>query len=245
MRRKDEFFMKNKRNEIYELKENIYSSNIEKSKLNERMFSLNENAKKVEDGYNSYKEISDRVDAIKSVKDVMSFRNVTLKSRIPARKSGNTRPVTLKTETPPTPEFIASTELKDSFNKLHYNDKTTLEDNKVYTATECKELMTKNTANSNITLYAKLSEDSKYQLQTSFCETMITAYPTLDKLREKVSVENDLMVIDVMKNAHYIPAMTNDGGFCALLGGDMEIIYKEKVNTGKEKIDIWHIRKKA
>ena len=30
--------MKNKRNEIYELKENIYSSNIEKSKLNEKMF---------------------------------------------------------------------------------------------------------------------------------------------------------------------------------------------------------------
>ena len=72
--------MKNKRNEIYELKENIYSSNIERSKLNEKMFSLNEAAKKVEEGYNSYKEIEDRVDNIKSVKDVMSFKNVTLKT---------------------------------------------------------------------------------------------------------------------------------------------------------------------
>ena len=237
--------MKNKRNEIYELKESIYSSNIEKSKLNEKMFSLNENAKRVEEGYNSYKEVAEKVDKIKSIKDVMSFKNVTLKSRIPARKSGSSKPVTLKAETSPTPEFIASTELKDSFNKLHYNDKTTLEDNKVYTATDCKELMTKNTSNSNITLYAELTDDNKYQLQTAFCETMIVAYPTLEQLREKIPAEKDLMVIDVMKNAHYIPTMANDGGFCALLGGDMEIIYKEKVNTGKEKIDIWHIRKKA
>lgn len=237
--------MKNKRNEIYELKENIYSSNIEKSKLNEKMFSLNEAAKKVEEGYNSYKEIEERVDNIKSIKDVMSFKNVTLKSRIPAKRNSNSKPVTLKTESAPTPEFVATTELKDSFNKLHYNDKTTLEDNKVYTATDCKELMTKNTSNSNITLYAALTDDMKYQLQTNFCETMITAYPTLDKLREKISLESDLLVVDVMKNAHYIPTMTNDGGFCALIGGDTEIIYKEKVNTGKEKIDIWHIRKKA
>lgn len=237
--------MKNKRNEIYELKENIYSSNIEKSKLNEKLYSLNETVKKVEEGYNSYKEIAQRVDNIKSIKDVMSFKNVTLKTRVPSKRSTNLKPVTLKTDTPPTPEFIASSELKDSFNKLHYNDKTTLEDNKVYTATECKELMVKNTSNSNITLYAALTEDTKYQLQTAFCETMITAYPTLEKLREKISLESDLLVVDVLKNAHYIPAMTTDGGFCALLGGDMEIIYKEKVNTGKEKVDIWHIRKKA
>jgi len=237
--------MKNKRNEIYELKENIYSSNIEKSKLNEKMFSLNEAAKKVEEGYNSYKEIEDRVDNIKSVKDVMSFKNVTLKTRVPAKRNTNSKPVTLKADSAPTPEFIASTELKDSFNKLHYNDKTTLEENKVYTATDCKELMTKNTSSSNITLYAALTEDNKYQLQTNFCETMITAYPTLEKLREKISLESDLLVIDVVKNAHYIPTMTTDGGFCALIGGETEIIYKEKVNTGKEKIDIWHIRKKA
>lgn len=237
--------MKNKRNEIYELKESIYSSNIEKSKLNEKMFSLNETLKKVEDGYNSYKEINERVDKIKSIKDVMSFKNVTLKTRIPAKKSSGSKNVTLKVETPPTPEFIAFTELKDSFNKLHYNDKTTLEDNKLYTATECKELMTKNKSNSNITLYAALTEDIKYQLQSNFCETMITAYPSLEKLREKISLDSDLLVVDVVKNAHYIPTMTTEGGFCALLGGDTEIIYKEKVNTGKEKIDIWHIRKKV
>ena len=237
--------MKNKRNEIYELKENIYSSNIEKSKLNEKMFSLKEAAKKVEEGYNSYKEIEDRVDSIKSVKDVMSFKNVTLKTRVPAKRNSATKTVAVKADTPPTAEFVAATELKDSFNKLHYNDKTTLEENKVYTATDCKELMTKNTSNSNITLYAALTDETKYQLQTSFCETMITAYPELDKLREKLVAEGDLLVVDVMKNAHYIPAMTANGGFCALLGGEMEIIYKEKINTGKEKVDVWHIRKKA
>lgn len=237
--------MKNKRNDIYQLKENIYSSNIEKSKLNEKMFSLNENAKKVEEGYNSYKEIEEKVDNIKSIKDVMAFKNITLKTRIPSKRNVATKPVTLKAESAPTPEFVANSELKDSFNELHYNDKTTLEDNKVYTASECKELMTKNVSNSNITLYAALSEDTKYQLQTSFCESMITAYPTLEKLREKTPVESDLLVIDVMKNAHYIPAMTADGGFCAILGGDMEIIYKEKINTGKDKVDIWHIRKKS
>jgi len=237
--------MKNKRNEIYELKENIYSANIEKSKLNEKLFSLKETAKKVDEGYNSYKEISDRVDNIKSIKDVMSFKNVTLKTKIPGKRASNSKPVTLKTEVSPTPEFIAMTELKDSFNKLHYNDKTTLENNKIYTATDCKELMGKNTASSNITLYATLTDDNKYQLQTSFCETMIIGYPTLEKVREKISADNDIMVIDIMKNAHYIPTMTDDGGFCALIGGDMEIIYKEKVNTGDKKIDVWHIRKKA
>ena len=237
--------MKNKRNEIYELKENIYSSNIERSKLNERMFSLNETAKKIEEGYNSYKEIEERVDNIKSVKDVMSFKNVTLKTRIPVKKNSTSRTVTLKAENPPTPEFVAATELKDSFNKLHYNDKTTLEENKVYTATECKELMTKNKANSNITLYAALTEDMKYQLQTNFCETMIAAYPALDKLREKISLESDLLVVDVMKNAHYIPAMTANGEFCALVGGDVNVTFKEKINTGKEVIDIWHMRRKG
>lgn len=237
--------MKNKRNEIYELKENIYSANIEKSKLNEKMFSLNEMSKKVEEGYNYYKDISDKVDNIKSVKDVMSFKNVSLKTRISSKKSSTQKAVTVKPDTPPTPEFIANLELKDSFNKLHYNDKTTLEENKVYTATECKELMMKNKASSNVVLYASLTDNYKYDLQTSFCENMIIAYPDLEKLREKISPESDILVIDVMKNAHYIPAMTTDGGFCALIGGDMEIIYKEKVNTGKEKIDIWHARKKA
>ena len=237
--------MKNKRNEIYELKENIYSANIEKSKLNEKLFSLKENAKKVEEGYNSYKEVSDKVDNIKTIKDVMSFKNITLKTKVPGKRASNSKPVSLKTENTPTPEFIAVSELKDSFNKLHYNDKTTLEENKTYTATDCKELMSKNVSNSNITLYANLSDDNKYQLQTSFCETMLIGYPTLEKLREKMPIDNDIMVIDIMKNAHYIPTMTNDGGFCALLGGDMEIIYKEKVNTGGKKIDVWHIRKKS
>ena len=83
--------MKNKRNEIYELKENIYSANIEKSKLKEKLFSLNEMSKKVEEGYNSYKEVSDRVDNIKSIKDVLSFKNVVLKNKIPVKRATSSK----------------------------------------------------------------------------------------------------------------------------------------------------------
>jgi len=81
--------VKQRRNDIYEIKEDIYSANIEKSKLNEKLYTLNEMLKKVDDGYNHYKEVSDRVDSIKSIKDVMSFKNVNLKSRIPAKRGSN------------------------------------------------------------------------------------------------------------------------------------------------------------
>ena len=239
--------MKNKRNEIYELKENIYSSNIEKSKLNEKLFSLNEMAKKVEEGYNSYKEVSDRVDNIKSIKDVLSFKNVVLKNKVPVKKtSTSSKSVVYKnTDTPPTPEFIAASELKDAFNKLHYNDKMTLEESKVYTEQDCKEILNKNKSNSAITLYAALTDTNKYELQTKFCDTMIVAYPSIEKLREKISLESDILVIDIAKKSHYIPVMTQNGEFCALVGGDMDLMYKEKINTGKENIDIWYAKRKG
>lgn len=233
----------NKREEIYEIKENIYSANIEKRKLNEKLYSLNEISKKVEDGYNSYKEISDKVDEIKGVKDVLAFKNINLKSRVPAKKPQTAkRDMTYKAEITPTEEFVAASELKDSFNKLHYNDKMTLEEDKVYTENDCKELLTKNTSSSSIVLYAALSENTKYELQNSFCENMIVAYPTLDMLREKVGPESDLLVVDINKNAHYIPAMTESGNFCALVGGSLNVIYKEKINTGKESVSVWHVK---
>lgn len=238
--------MKSKRNEIYELKESIYSANIEKSKLKEKLFSLNEMAKKVEEGYNSYKEVSDRVDKIRSIKDVMSFKNVVLKSKIPVKRANSAKNMVYKAvDSAPTPEFVASTELKDSFNKLHYNDKMTLEDAKTYTQTDCKEILGKNTSSSAITLYAALSDTNKYELQTKFCETMIVGYPSVEKLREKISPESDLLVIELAKNSHYIPVMTSNGEFCALIGGDMDIMYKEKINTGKENIDVWYAKRKG
>lgn len=238
--------VKQRRNDIYEIKEDIYSANIEKSKINEKLYTLTEMSKKVEDGYNYYKEISDQVDNIKSIKDVMSFKNVNLKSRIPAKRGSNAnRSISYKAESQPTPEFVAMAELKESFNKLHYNDKMTLEENKVYTQSDCKEILAKNTANSAITLYAALNETNKYEIQTAFCENMIVAYPSLDKLRETLSPEGNLLIIELQKSAHYIPAMTADGDFCALIGGDVNVTYKEKINTGKEIVDIWHIKRKG
>ena len=239
-------YVKQRRNEIYEIKEDIYSANIEKSKINEKLYTLTEMSKKVEDGYNHYKEVADQVDNIKSIKDVMSFKNVNLKNRIPTKRgSSANRSISYKAESQPTAEFVAMAELKESFNKLHYNDKMTLEENKVYTQSDCKEILAKNTANSAITLYAALNETNKYEIQTAFCESMIVAYPSLDKLRETLSSEGNLLVIELQKSAHYIPAMTADGDFCALIGGDVNVTYKEKINTGKEIVDIWHIKRKG
>ncbi|MBQ7668684.1 MAG: hypothetical protein IJS47_05100, partial [Clostridia bacterium] len=70
--------MKELREEIYDIKENIYSANIEKRKLNEKIYTLNENLKKVNAGFNEYKVLSDKVDHIKSLKDVKEFKNVNL-----------------------------------------------------------------------------------------------------------------------------------------------------------------------
>ena len=64
-------------------------------------------------------------------------------------------------------------------------------------------------------------------------------------LREKISPESDLLVIELTKNSHYIPVMTSNGEFCALIGGDMDIMYKEKINTGKENIDVWYAKRKG
>lgn len=238
--------MKNKRNEIYELKENIYSANIEKSKLKEKLFTLTEMSKKVDEGYESYNEVSKRVDNIKSLKDVMSFKNLVLKNKIPAKRANVSKNVTYKSVGDlPTPEFIASTELKDSFNKLHYNDKMTLEEGKTYTQTDLKEILNKNVSNSAVTLYASLTDTAKYELQTKFCETMIVGYPSIEKFREKNQLDTNLMVIELSKNSHYMPAMTAEGDFCALIGGDMDVIGKEKINTGKDNIDIWYVRRKG
>ena len=120
----------------------------------------------------------------------------------------------------------------------------TLEESKVYTQTDCKEILSKNKANSNITLYAALDDNKKYELQTKFCETMIVAYPSVEELREKVPSESDLLVVELAKKAHYIPVMTAEGKFCALVGGEMSVMLKEKINTGKDNIDIWYAKRK-
>lgn len=232
------------RDEIFEIKENIYSSNIEKRKLSEKLYTLNEMSKKIDSGYNSYKELADKVDRIKSIKGVMEFKNINLKNRIPAKKSGTgKREMSNKEEGTPSSEFLAKKELKEDFNKLHYNDKTTLEDKKSYMMSECKELIAKSVSGTNITLFANLSEECKYEIETGSCETMIRAYSTGEELRANTKKEGNLVVIDLLKNSHYIPTMTLKGDYCALIGGDVTILYKEKINTGEETVDIWHIKK--
>ena len=79
--------MKELREEIFAIKEEIYSSNIEKRKLNEKVFTLSETNKKMEEGYKYYKDLSDKVDNIKSIKDVKEFKNINLKTRIEGRKT--------------------------------------------------------------------------------------------------------------------------------------------------------------
>jgi hypothetical protein len=111
--------MKELREEIFNIKEEIYSSNIEKRKLNEKVFSLNETNKKMDEGYKYYKDLSDKVDNIKSIKDVKEFKNLNLKTRIEGRKSSaSKKDMSCKTvDTPPTPEYISETEIKEDFNK--------------------------------------------------------------------------------------------------------------------------------
>lgn len=237
--------MKELREEIYAIKEDIYSANIEKRKLNEKLYTLNENIKKVNEGYEEYKKLSDKVDNIKSVKDVKEFKNITLKNKISTKRNNSAKKdINFKSEdAQPTPEFLAGMELKEDFGKLHYNDKTTLEDKKVYLASECKELLNKSVSNTNITLFASLTDNNKYEIETGTCEEMLRAYATLEDLRSCSKKEENLVVIELKKNSHYIPAMTSKGGFCALIGGEVSVVYKEKINTGSGNVDIWHIKK--
>jgi len=237
--------VKELREEIYTIKEDIYSANIEKRKLNEKLYILNENIKKVNEAYEEYKKLSDKVDNIKSVKDVKEFKNINLKSRISTKRNNIAKKeINYKSEdVVPSAEYLASMELKESYNKLHYNDKTTLEDKKVYLASECKELINKSTSNTNITLFASLSDSNKYEIESGSCEEMIRAYATLEELRSNTKKENNLLVIELKKNSHYIPAMTSQGGFCGLIGGEVTIVYKEKINTGSGNVDIWHVKK--
>lgn len=237
--------MKELREEIYAIKEDIYSANIEKRKLNEKLYTLNETVKKVNEGYEEYKKLSIKVDNIKSVKDVKEFKNVNLKNRITTKRNNTAKKdINFKSEdTVPTAEYLAGMELKEDFGKLHYNDKTTLEDKKVYLSSECKELLNKCTSNTNITLFASLSDNNKYEIESGNCEEMLRAFATVEELRDNSKKDENLVVIELKKNSHYIPAMTNKGGFCALIGGEVSIVYKEKINTGLGNVDIWHIKK--
>ncbi|MBQ7668635.1 MAG: hypothetical protein IJS47_04855, partial [Clostridia bacterium] len=142
-----------------------------------------------------------------------------------------------------TPEYLATMELKEDYNKLHYNDKTTLEDKKNYLVTDYKDLINKSVSNTNITLFAALDEDTKNEVEAGTCEKMIRAYSTLDEARETVDKNSNLLVVELKKNSHYIPAMTSKGSICALIGGDVSVTYKEKINTGSGIVDVWHIKK--
>lgn len=236
--------MKELREEIFNIKEEIYSSNIEKRKLSEKVYTLNETNKKMEEGYKYYKKLSDKVDNIKSIKDIKEFKNVNLKTRIEGRKVSSKKEINYKNaESLPTSEYIAETALKDDFNKLHYNDKTTLEKKKVYLAVECKELSLKTTCGNNINLFAALSDTNKYEIEAGNCETMLKCFPTVEELRANNKECKDLIVLELKKNSHYIPMLVGEDKYCALVGGNVSVMYKEKINTGSETVNVWHLKK--
>ena len=237
--------MKELREEIFNIKEEIYSCNIEKRKLNEKVYSLSENNKKMEEGYRYYKGLSDKVDNIKSIKDVKEFKNINLKTRIEGRKSNTTKKeVNCKSsDSLPTSEYIAETEIKEDFNKLHYNDKTTLENKKEYLTSECKELLQKTKTGATISLFAELKDNNKYEIEAGNCETMLKCFATVEQLKSQNKDCKDLVVLELKKNSHYIPMLVQNDKYCALVGGDVSVIYKEKINTGSEMINVWHIKK--
>jgi hypothetical protein len=236
--------MNSLREEILDIKNNIYSANIEKRKLNEKQYTLSEMSKKIDMGYNLYKDLSNKVDNIRSIKDVMKFKNINLKNKISSKKCSTIKKdINYKNDAAPSKEFLSSKELKETFNKLHYNDKTTLEDKKVYMTDECKEMLNKCTTNTNIFLFSALSEDNKYEIESGYCETMLKAYPTIEELRANAKKDGNIIVIELLKNSHYIPVTTCEGNYCALIGGDVTMEYKEKINTGSNTVDIWHIKK--
>lgn len=237
--------MKELREEIFNIKEEIYSCNIEKRKLNEKVYTLSETNKKMEEGYKYYKDLSDKVDNIKSVKDVKEFKNINLKTRIEGRKANNNKKeINYKNNEEPTPEYIAETELKEDFNKLHYNDKTTLEKKKKYLTSECKELTLKTTTCSTINLFAELLDENKYEIESGNCETMLKCFATVEQLKAYNKDCKDLVVLELKKNSHYIPMLIENDKYCALVGGDVSVIYKEKINTGTETINVWHLKNK-
>lgn len=237
--------MKELREEIFNIKEEIYSCNIEKRKLNEKVYSLSESNKKMEEGYKYYKDLSDKVDNIKSMKDVKEFKNINLKTRIEGRKnSSNKKEISCKsTDDLPTPEYIAETEIKEDFNKLHYNDKTTLEKKKEYFTNECKELLQKTKTGATISLFAELLDNNKYEIESGNCETMLKCFATVDQLKAYNKGCKDLVVLELKKNSHYIPMLVENDKYCALVGGEVTVVYKEKINTGLEMINVWHLKK--
>ena len=237
--------MKELREEIFNIKEETYSCNIEKRKLNEKVFTLSETNKKMEEGYKYYKDLSDKVDNIKSIKDVKEFKNINLKTRIEGRKTNtNKKEINFKTNEAPTQEYIAETELKEDFNKLHYNDKTTLEKKKKYLISECKELISKTKTGSTINLFAELLDENKYEIEAGNCETMLKCFATVEQLKAYNKDCKDLVVLELKKNSHYIPMLIENDKYCALVGGDVSVIYKEKINTGSEIINVWHLKNK-
>ena len=235
--------MKELREEIFNIKEEIYSSNIEKRKLNEKVYTLTETNKKMEEGYKYYKKLSDKVDNIKSIKDIKEFKNVNLKTRIERKKTNTKKEINYKNnENTPTSEYIAETAIKDDFNKLHYNDKSTLEKKKVYLTSECKELSLKTTSGNNINLFAELTETNKYEIEAGNCETMLKCFPTVEQLKMHNKDCKDLVILELKKNSHYIPMLVSNDKYCALVGGNVSVIYKEKINTGSEIVNVWHLK---
>jgi len=72
----------------------------------------------------------------------------------------------------------------------------------------------------------------------------LSPYATVEQLKAYNKDCKDLVVLELKKNSHYIPMLIENDKYCALVGGDVSVIYKEKINTGSEIINVWHLKNK-
>ena len=239
------------REEIYELKENFYSANIEKRKVNEKLFSLKENQKKVDRVYKYEKEIADKVDEIKNVKDVLKFKKLSFKPRninnISVKANKKNLGLVYKSDENSqnkNAEFVANIELKEAYNKTSFNDRLVIDYTKDYLLEDTKDKYLASTLNTGITLFAPIAEINEEEINNNYINNMLIAYQSVSKLKEEYLGEktNSIAVIDLAKGSHLIPLADSKGEYCALVGGNVEVTYREKINTGEEVLNITHLK---
>lgn len=239
------------REEIYELKENFYSANIEKRKVNEKLFSLKESQKKVDRVYKYEKEIADKVDQIKNVKDVLKFKKLSFKPKsinsISVKANKKNLGLVYKSDENSqnkNVEFVAKIELKEAYNKTSFNDRLVIDYTKDYLLEDTKDKYLASTLNTGITLFAPLYDKNQEEINNSYINNMLVAYQSYNKLKESHLGDktNNIAVIEMAKGSHLIPLADSNGEYCALVGGNVEVAYKEKINTGDEVLYITHLK---
>ena len=91
--------------------------------------------------------------------------------------------------------------------------------------------MQKTKTGTKINLFAELLDNNKYEIETGNCETMLKCFATVEQLKAYNKDCKDLVALELKKNSHYIPMLVENDNYCALVGGDAEII------------NVWHLQK--